>query len=63
MPEEVLSKIKEPFFTTKRMTGGTGLGLSISSRIVEEHGGALDFQSEPGKGTVATVSFPEGELK
>ena len=63
MSEEVLSRIKEPFFTTKRMAGGTGLGLSISSRIVEEHGGTLHFQSEPGKGTVATVSFPEGELK
>lgn len=63
IPEEVLLKIKEPFFTTKREKDGTGLGLSISSRIVEEHGGTLSFQSEPGKGTVATVSLHEGVFK
>ena len=63
MSEAILSKVKEPFFTTKRESGGTGLGLSISSRIVEEHDGTLSFWSQPGKGTVATVSFPEGEFK
>jgi PAS domain S-box-containing protein len=59
MTEEVLARVTEPFFTTKRETGGTGLGLSISSRIVDEHGGSMQFQSQPGKGTVVTVSFPE----
>ena len=63
MSEEVLSRIKEPFFTTKRENGGTGLGLSICSRIVDEHGGTLNFQSQPGKGTMARVSFPEGDFK
>jgi PAS domain S-box-containing protein len=63
MPEEVLSRAMEPFFTTKRGSGGTGLGLSISARIVEEHGGTLKFRSQPGKGTVASVCFPEGEFK
>jgi len=60
MDREVLERLTEPFFTTRRDAGGTGLGLSISSRIVEEHGGTLEFQSTPGKGTVATVKFPEG---
>jgi len=60
MPEEVLARVTEPFFTTKREAGGTGLGLSISSRIVDEHGGSMNFQSQPGKGTVVTVNFPEG---
>jgi PAS domain S-box-containing protein len=60
MSEEVLAHITEPFFTTKREDGGTGLGLSISSRIVDELGGSMKFQSQPGEGTVATVSFPEG---
>jgi PAS domain S-box-containing protein len=63
MSQEVIARLKEPFFTTKRESGGTGLGLSISSRIVEEHGGTLRFKSQPGKGTVATASFPEGEFK
>lgn len=62
MTEEVLAHISEPFFTTKREIGGTGLGLSISSRIVDEHGGSMHFQSQPGKGTVVTVNFPEGEF-
>ena len=61
MTEEVLGKICEPFFTTKREKGGTGLGISISKGIVEEHGGALAFESKPGKGTVATVKFPVKE--
>lgn len=60
MPEKVLARVTEPFFTTKREAGGTGLGLSISSRIVDEHGGSMNFQSQPGKGTVVTVNFPEG---
>jgi PAS domain S-box-containing protein len=63
MTEDVLSKIKEPFFTTRMESGGTGLGLSISSRIVKEHGGNLSVRSESGKGTVVMVSFPEGESK
>lgn len=55
MTPEVMKKIMDPFFTTKRGRGGTGLGLSISSTIVNEHGGALSYDSEPGRGTTATL--------
>ncbi len=58
MPPEVLERIKDPFFTTKRNSGGTGLGLSISDRIVKDHRGAMEFVSEPGRGTAVTIRFP-----
>lgn len=58
MSEDVISRIKDPFFTTKRESGGTGLGLSISEKIVRDHGGSLSFWSEPGCGTRATISLP-----
>jgi polar amino acid transport system substrate-binding protein len=55
IPLDILPHIRDPFFTTRHDKGGVGLGLSISSRIVEEHGGTMEFASEPGKGTVVTV--------
>lgn len=55
---EVLERIKDPFFTTKRDSSGTGLGLSISDTIIRNHGGWLYFSSEPGKGTIATILLP-----
>ncbi len=55
---EIMSRIKDPFFTTKRLSGGTGLGLSIASRMVKEHGGTLNISSEPGEGTTATLVLP-----
>jgi polar amino acid transport system substrate-binding protein len=58
MPPETVEHVMDPFFTTKKDAGGVGLGLSISSRIVEEHGGALRFSSEPGAGTTATITLP-----
>jgi PAS domain S-box-containing protein len=58
IPSENLPRIKEPFFTTKRTSGGLGLGLFISHTIVTEHGGTLDFASEPGTGTTVTVKIP-----
>jgi two-component system nitrogen regulation sensor histidine kinase GlnL len=56
IPAEVRGKLFTPFFTTK--DGGTGLGLPISLRIVEEHGGALEAQSEAGQGTTFRVWLP-----
>jgi len=55
---EHLSRLTDPFFTTKRESGGTGLGLSVSAGIVKEHGGSIAFASTPGKGTAVTLSFP-----
>jgi PAS domain S-box-containing protein len=53
---ESMSKIFEPYFTTK--TSGTGLGLLIVRRIVQEHGGEIDLVSDEGKGLVFTIRLP-----
>jgi PAS domain S-box-containing protein len=58
IPPEHLARLCDPFFTTKQETGGTGLGLAITSSLVRLHGGRLIFDSEPGKGTRARVTFP-----
>ena len=58
IPPEVLQRIKDPFFTTKRDAGGTGLGLAISDRIVRDHEGKITFISKPGGGTTVRVYFP-----
>jgi PAS domain S-box-containing protein len=58
IPPETLLNITDPFFTTKHDSGGVGLGLSISSKIVEEHGGNLKFESEIGSGTTAEITLP-----
>jgi signal transduction histidine kinase len=53
-----LPKIFDPGFTTKGVGVGSGLGLPICYRIVKEHGGRIDVQSELGKGTTFTVTLP-----
>jgi len=58
IPPEHLSRLTDPFFTTKRESGGTGLGLSVSLSIVSEHGGEMTFASRPGEGTTVTVTLP-----
>jgi signal transduction histidine kinase len=55
--EENVSRLGQPFFTTKAASGGTGLGLAIASSIVRQHSGRLRFASEPGRGTRAIVEF------
>ncbi len=61
MSADVLSRITEPFFTTRQDSGGTGLGLSISYSIIDEHGGTLEFTSTPGRGTTAILCLPTGD--
>ena len=53
-----LSKVIEPFFTTKDPGEGTGLGLSIAYTIIEEHNGDIEFESELNKGTIVKIIFP-----
>jgi two-component system, NtrC family, sensor kinase len=48
----------EPFFTTKDVGEGTGLGLSVSYGIVREHGGWIDVDSAPGKGSRFSIFLP-----
>jgi signal transduction histidine kinase len=55
---ELHKRLFEPFFTTKPAGKGTGLGLSISRRIVTEHGGTIDVDSSPGRGTCFRVVLP-----
>ncbi len=59
MPEDILQRIRDPFFTTKRDDGGTGLGLAISDRIIQEHGGTMNFVTAPGKGTLVRLELPD----
>mgnify|MGYP000902871738 CR=1 FL=1 len=56
MSAEVMSRIFEPFYTTKEK--GTGLGLSVCYGIIKNHGGELNFVSEIGKGTAAIIQLP-----
>jgi signal transduction histidine kinase len=54
----ISDRIFDPFVTDKQLEGGTGLGLSITHSFVQAHGGEINFQSEPGEGTVFTICFP-----
>lgn len=58
MDRDCLPRIREPFFTTRLADGGSGLGIPISDAIVREHGGTLEFLSEPGRGMTVTAAFP-----
>lgn len=58
MAPEVLSRIQEPYFTTRQDSGGTGLGLAMVARILAEHGATMSVESEPGAGSCFRILFP-----
>jgi two-component system cell cycle sensor histidine kinase/response regulator CckA len=63
MDAETLSRLYEPFFTTKKPGKGNGLGLATVHRIVTQEGGRVEVESEPGRGTRVLVHLPRVEAK
>jgi signal transduction histidine kinase len=59
---EQLPEIFDPFFTTKPVGEGTGLGLTVAHGIAEEHGGWIDVESEPSRGSCFRIWLPRGPL-
>jgi two-component system NtrC family sensor kinase len=58
IPQKVIDKIFQPFFTTKPTGQGTGLGLSLSYDIVKAHGGEIKVETKEGEGTIFTIQLP-----
>jgi signal transduction histidine kinase len=58
IPQKVLDKIFQPFFTTKPTGQGTGLGLSLSYDIVKAHGGDLKVETKEGEGSEFNIILP-----
>jgi PAS domain S-box-containing protein len=58
IPKDIIERVFDPFFTTKGPDKGTGLGLSISKSIVEQFGGFINIQSEPGEFTTVVIALP-----
>jgi signal transduction histidine kinase len=56
MPPDVVARVFQPFFSTRQ--AGTGLGLPTTRKIIEAHGGRIDVQREPGKGTKFSIYLP-----
>jgi two-component system, NtrC family, sensor kinase len=63
IPADHLSRIYDPFFTTKDIGKGTGLGLSITYGIIQEHGGTIKCESAVGQGTRFTIALPAASTK
>ena len=63
IPPEALSRIYDPFFTTKEIGKGTGLGLSITYGIIQEHDGTITCESQVGQGTRFTIRLPLAETQ
>lgn len=60
---EMIGKIFDPFFSTKRPGGGSGLGLTICHAVTKEHGGSIEVESVPGSGATFQVFFPVGMVE
>ncbi len=60
--KENIDKVFEPFFSTKAVGKGTGLGLSLCFGILESHGGRIEIESEPGKGTDVKIFIPVNDI-
>jgi len=58
IPQDIQEKVFDPFFTTKAIGEGSGLGLAIAWRVVNEHGGDVEIQSDEGRGTLIRVTLP-----
>ena len=61
IPQDIVDKVTEPFFTTKETGKGTGLGLSMVAGFVHQSGGKLEIASAPGKGTAIDLILPATE--
>ena len=59
IPTEALSRIFDPYFTTKAK--GLGLGLAIARKIVEDHGGRIEVENQPGQGSRCLITLPLGK--
>ena len=57
VPEDLLDSVFEPFFSTKERGRGSGLGLAICREVARSHGGTIVLDSEPGIGTVVTLTL------
>lgn len=57
----VMNKIFQPFFTTK--SKGTGLGLAITKRLIEQHGGSISVENNPGRGVIFNIFFPVKQIE
>lgn len=61
IPAEVLRRVRDPFFTTKREQSRTGLGLFICDNVIRNHHGILDIDSKPDSGTTVSIYLPVGK--
>ena len=61
--QEIVDKIYDPFFTTKRPGGGSGLGLTICLGVIKDHGGRIEVQTPEGTGATFKIMLPAAEAK